>query len=135
MGYRWAWRDQVLESPEIQGNSRAEEQINPTRIPIEGKESFRWLQNMQQSSDLIAQPQRCIHIGDRESDIYELLPRLQTSRGGSWFERVPIDSSATEITPSATRWLMCGCKDFIVSNCGTLAVKLAKLSLRSDTAA
>jgi hypothetical protein len=27
---------------------------------------------MQQSSDLIAQPERCVHIGDRKSDIYEL---------------------------------------------------------------
>jgi transposase Tn5 family protein len=41
-------------------------------VPIEDKESLRWLENMRQSSTLVADPARCIHIGDRESDIYEL---------------------------------------------------------------
>lgn len=46
--------------------------INPTRVPIEQKESVRWLENMRASTELIGAPERCIHIGDRESDIYEL---------------------------------------------------------------
>ena len=46
--------------------------INPTRVPIEKKESFRWLQNLEQSTALLAAPERCVHVGDRESDIYEL---------------------------------------------------------------
>jgi hypothetical protein len=46
--------------------------INPTRVPIEEKESLRWLQNVQQSTDLLGDARRCVHIGDRESDIYEL---------------------------------------------------------------
>ena len=46
--------------------------INPTRVPIEKKESIRWLDNLRQSSALVNAPGRCIHIGDRESDIYEL---------------------------------------------------------------
>jgi hypothetical protein len=45
--------------------------VNATRIPIEQKESVRWLENLRQST-LLANPDRCIHIGDRESDIYEL---------------------------------------------------------------
>jgi hypothetical protein len=45
--------------------------VNTTRISIEEKESIRWLENLQQSMRLI-NPARCIHIGDRESDIYEL---------------------------------------------------------------
>ena len=45
--------------------------VNTTRIPIEKKESIRWLENLKQSTQL-ANPDRCIHIGDRESDIYEL---------------------------------------------------------------
>jgi transposase len=45
---------------------------NPTRVPIEQKESWRWLENMRQSTMLLGEPTRCIHIGDRESDIYEL---------------------------------------------------------------
>ena len=46
--------------------------INPTRVPIEQKESVRWLQNLEQSTALLAAPERCVHVGDRESDIYEL---------------------------------------------------------------
>ncbi len=46
--------------------------INPTRVPIEEKESFRWIENLRQSTALFGEPQRCIHVGDRESDIYEL---------------------------------------------------------------
>ena len=32
----------------------------------------RWLENMRQSTALFGEPARCIHVGDRESDIYEL---------------------------------------------------------------
>lgn len=46
--------------------------VNATRIPIEQKESIRRLQNLQQSNALLGCPDRCVHIGDRESDIYEL---------------------------------------------------------------
>ncbi|WP_456816598.1 IS4 family transposase [Bradyrhizobium sp. USDA 4512] len=46
--------------------------MNPTRVPIEQKESIRWLENLRQSTDLLAAPERRVHIGDRESDIYEL---------------------------------------------------------------
>lgn len=41
-------------------------------MPIEKKESIRWLENMRQSTDLLKDPDHCVHIGDRESDIYEL---------------------------------------------------------------
>src|SRR5258707_9503190 len=46
--------------------------INPTRVPIQQKESYRWLENVKQSTALLAEPKRIVHIGDRESDIYEL---------------------------------------------------------------
>ncbi|WP_200822412.1 IS4 family transposase [Caballeronia terrestris] len=41
-------------------------------MPIEKKESFRWLRNLPQSTVRFNDPDRCIHVGDRESDIYEL---------------------------------------------------------------
>ncbi|AMX70804.1 hypothetical protein LBHB_05695 [Leptospira borgpetersenii serovar Hardjo] len=41
-------------------------------MPIEKKESFRWLENLKQSTALLDRPENCVHIGDRESDIYEL---------------------------------------------------------------
>jgi hypothetical protein len=57
---------------EFKGTNALSRSINPTRIPIEQKESYRWLENMRQSTQLLAAPHRCVHIGDRESDIYEL---------------------------------------------------------------
>lgn len=56
----------------FKGTNALKRRINPTRVPIEQKESIRWLENLKQSTTLLEDPQRCIHIGDRESDIYEL---------------------------------------------------------------
>ena len=56
----------------FKGTNALKKKINPTRVPIEKKESIRWLENVQQSTGLLGDPRRCVHIGDRESDIYEL---------------------------------------------------------------
>lgn len=56
----------------FKGTAALKKKINPTRVPIEQKESYRWLENMRQSMALFGAPERCIHVGDRESDIYEL---------------------------------------------------------------
>jgi len=50
---------------------------NPTRVPIEAKESIRWLENLRESSALFGEADRCVHVGDRESDIYELFCTAQ----------------------------------------------------------
>lgn len=57
---------------EFKGCTALKRKINPTRVPIETKESFRWLDNLRQSTTLFGRADRCVHIGDRESDIYEL---------------------------------------------------------------
>jgi hypothetical protein len=54
------------------GANAVKKHINPTRVPIEEKESIRWLDDLRQSTNLLASPDRCVHVGDRESDIYEL---------------------------------------------------------------
>lgn len=56
----------------FKGTNALKRKINPTRVPVEEKESYRWLENLRQSTELLQCPERCIHIGDRESDIYEL---------------------------------------------------------------
>lgn len=56
----------------FKGCDALKKHINPTRVPIEKKESIRWIENMKQSNELLNDPSRCIHVGDRESDIYEL---------------------------------------------------------------
>jgi hypothetical protein len=56
----------------FKGSKALRNKVNFTRIPIEAKESVRWLENLKQASAQIDDPARCVHIGDRESDIYEL---------------------------------------------------------------
>ena len=46
--------------------------VNPTRIPIGEKESVRWIDNLVATTALLGEASRCVHIGDREADIYEL---------------------------------------------------------------
>lgn len=53
-------------------NALKKKKINPTRVPMEEKESIRWLENLQQSTQLLGEPNRCIRVGDHESDIYGL---------------------------------------------------------------
>lgn len=56
----------------FKGTNALKKKVNPTRIPIERKESVRWLENMTQSTRHLGEPSRCVHVGDRESDIFEL---------------------------------------------------------------
>jgi hypothetical protein len=56
----------------FKGGAGLNRRVNPTRVPIETKESYRWLENLRQSIELLGAPERCVHVGDRESDIYEL---------------------------------------------------------------
>jgi hypothetical protein len=56
----------------FRGTKALKRKVNPTRVPIEQKESVRWLENFRQSIELIGQPARFIHVGDRGSDTFEL---------------------------------------------------------------
>ena len=56
----------------FKGTNALKREINPTRVPIKGKESMRWLDNLRQSTELLDDPARCFHICDREGDIWEL---------------------------------------------------------------
>jgi hypothetical protein len=57
---------------EFKGTNALKKKVNSTRVPIEEKESIRWLDNLKHTTALLDAPERCVHIGDRESDIYEL---------------------------------------------------------------
>lgn len=61
----------------FKGTNALKRRINPTRVPIEEKESFRWLENMRQSTALLGRPERLVHIGDRENDIFEFFCAAQ----------------------------------------------------------
>jgi transposase-like protein len=77
----------------FKGTNALKRKINPTRVPIEEKESFRWLENLRQSTALLGEPRRCVHIGDRESDIYELFCAAQEV-GTSFLVRTCVDRLA-----------------------------------------
>jgi hypothetical protein len=74
----------------FKGTNALKRKVNPTRVPIEAKESVRWLENLKQSTELLDEPSRCIHIGDRESDIYELFCAAQES-GAKFLVRTCVD--------------------------------------------
>lgn len=62
---------------QFKGTNALKKHINPTRVPITQKESYRWLESLKQSTKLLNDANRCVHIGDRESDIYELFCTAQ----------------------------------------------------------
>lgn len=67
----------------FKGTAALKRSINPTRVPIEEKESICWLDNVRQASAMFGQPEQCVHIGDRGSDIYELF--CEARNAGSHF--------------------------------------------------
>jgi hypothetical protein len=77
------------------GANALKRSINPTRVPIEQKESYRWLENVRQSTALLAEPERIVHIGDRESDIYELFS-IAHQAGTHFLLRTCVDRLAGE---------------------------------------
>lgn len=77
----------------FKGTNALKRKINPTRVPIEEKESMRWLDNMRQSCRLLGDPGRLVHIGDRENDIYEFFCAAQDA-GTHFLVRTCVDRLA-----------------------------------------
>lgn len=77
----------------FKGTNALKRSVNPTRVPIEQKESIRWLENLKKSTELLGDAGRCIHIGDRESDIYELFCAAEGS-GTKFLLRTCVDRLA-----------------------------------------
>lgn len=57
---------------QFKGTDALRRKVNFTRLPIEEKESYKWLENLGQATALLNGPAGCVHVGDRESDIFEL---------------------------------------------------------------
>ena len=79
--------------PKFKGTNALKRKINPTRVPIEEKESFRWLENMRQSVELLGTPERLVHVGDRENDIYEFFCAVREA-GTHFLVRTCVDRLA-----------------------------------------
>jgi len=70
---------------------------NATRIPIEEKESYRWLDGISMSHKDINSPKNLVHIGDRESDIFEFFNRAIQERS-NFLVRVKVDRRSDKDT-------------------------------------
>jgi hypothetical protein len=62
---------------QFKGTNALRGKVNATRVPIEQKESVRWLENLTRSAKQLGDPSRCVHVGDREADVYELFGAAQ----------------------------------------------------------
>ncbi len=80
---------------QFKGCNALKKKVNPTRVPIEAKESIRWLENLRQSTALTGHPGDCVHIGDRESDIFELFS-LAVELGTNFLVRTCVDRLAQD---------------------------------------
>jgi hypothetical protein len=78
----------------FKGTAALKKKINPTRVPIEHKESIRWLQHLRQSTATLGDPGRCEHISDRESDIYELFCTAKKRSAAHFPVRTCVDRPA-----------------------------------------
>jgi hypothetical protein len=82
----------------FKGSNALKRHINPTRVPIEYKESMCWMDNLRQSTALLSDPARCVHIGDRGSDIYELFCEARDAGTHFCSARVSTAAQATANT-------------------------------------
>jgi hypothetical protein len=64
----------------FKGTNALKRTVNPTRVPIEQKQSIRWLDNLKRATTQLAEPARCVHVGDREADIFELFCAAHEAR-------------------------------------------------------
>jgi len=78
----------------FKGTNALKRRVNPTRVPIEAKESIRcWLENMRQATAILGDPARLVHIGDRENDIDEFFGAAQAA-GTHFLVRTCVDRLA-----------------------------------------
>jgi hypothetical protein len=64
----------------FKGTTARKRRVNPTCVPIEEEESARWLENLARSTRELGDPSRCVHVGDREADIFELFHEAHEAR-------------------------------------------------------
>lgn len=85
---------------EFKGCTAMKRKVNPTRVPITKKESQRWLDNIVRTHKVVdCNPQKIIHVGDREADIYELFS-LCSEMHTHFLIRVCVNRLAEESTLS-----------------------------------
>lgn len=79
----------------FKGTNALKRKINPTRVAIEQKESYRWVEGLQNATKLLGTPEAMVHVCDRESDIYELFAAAQEA-GTHFLFRTCVDRLSGE---------------------------------------
>src|SRR5918995_1620167 len=77
----------------FKGTNALKRRVNPTRVPLEAKESIRWLENMRPATALLGDPARLVRIGGRENDIDEFFCAAQAA-GTHFLVRTCVDRLA-----------------------------------------
>ena len=63
----------IWDRDKLKDTTNLKRKINPTRVPIESKESYKWIENIDKSSsESLISSKKLVHIGDRDSDMFEL---------------------------------------------------------------
>lgn len=75
---------------EFKGTNARKKSVNPTRVPIEEKESIHWLTSLTAATERLGDPSRCVHIGDRGGDIFELFCAAQDA-GSRFLVRIHVN--------------------------------------------
>lgn len=70
---------------------------NATRIPIEKKESYRWIEGVRNSNRLLGNPNRIVHVGDREADIYDFFQAAEEDKS-HYLVRIKVDRRTEDET-------------------------------------
>jgi hypothetical protein len=78
----------VLFASSVVRCQRFKKKINPTRVPIEEKESIQWLDNLKQATTRLNEPEPCVHIGDRKATSTSFSAPRRKLEPISWYERV-----------------------------------------------
>jgi len=120
---------------------RAEDSLGRTKergtLPIEEKESFRWLKGYRVATSLAqACPETVIvNVADREADIYDIFVEAQQTPGtkAEYVIRAKEDRSTLERNPSAGAHAFCKVKDEVAaSKClATRVIPLPETSKRT----
>lgn len=101
--------EQFDRCPESLGKTRARK-----TLPIEQKESFRWLTGYRQASQLASScpATQIVSVSDSEADIYDIFVEAQTHAGGADFIiRAKEDRSTPERNPAAGPAVYCKVRD------------------------
>ncbi len=88
----------------FKGSHEIHRRKNMTRIPIDQKESYRWVQGAHETNELLGETYRIVHIGDREADIYELF-HLATTEDSNYLIRIKVDRRTEDETTTINQVL------------------------------